>query len=68
MSDVFNDDYMPIETGIKTVPVAQLEDCISTAVADVIGCSKLACHIGRLEVSGMHSVKIKLELSNDDSV
>lgn len=68
MSDPFNENYMPIENGIKSITVSKLEDCISAAIAETIGCSKLACHIARLEISGMHSVKIKMELSNDDDM
>jgi len=65
VSDFSEENCIPIEYGIKSIPIGQLEECIAAAIAKAVDGSKLNCHITKLEVSDVHGVKIKLQLSND---
>lgn len=65
MPNSSEENYVSIDVGIKSISISQLEECIATAIANAISGSKLNCHVTKLEASGIHGVKLKIELSND---
>mgnify|MGYP003388023241 CR=1 FL=1 len=66
MPETTEENYVSIDTAVKSISIKDLEQCIAAAVAEATNSSKLNCHIGKIEAEGMlDSVKLKLSLSNE---
>lgn len=65
MQDSSEDNYISIGEGIKSVPIRQLEECISAAIAKEIKGSKFSCYIAKIKISDLGGVKLKIELANN---
>ena len=65
MSDINEEDYVSIDTAIKSISINQLEECIANAVQETTGSSKLICNITKIESVMMSGVKLEISLSND---
>jgi len=67
VTETSKENDISIVDGIKSIPIHQLEECIASAIENVLNSAKVTCHMKSLKISSAKGVKLKLELSSDSS-